>query len=449
MTAFDFAEVTRRCLDAYFTTFIFMVFTSRRKDRFILRIFSGFFAYLAFCIGENMLIVAIPEQIPTVFSQTIRYSLLLAENVLFVLSFKFAFDLSWDKLLYRYVLASAGGNVVGIVFGKFVCDMLFEDISSSAVLYVLYRIATNAVSTLLLFAVFGKNLKPDDDVLVGSKAKSVALYLAIVFFLTVITICSYILYYGTQGAFRYISFIGLTFIAALIIIVLYSIVQSNQLRLENSVTRRLWQHDRAHYEIRKESIDSINVKCHDLKKQINLICAEGKIDGEAVKSIQRSIEDYECVVETGNETLDVILTDVALRCRERKIPFHYMADGKALSFMERLDIYALFGNILDNAVERQMKENVDKRNISFELKYFGSSLLIRCSNCFTGKLSFRDGMPITDKTDKENHGFGIKSIRQIVEKYGGTMNVKAENESFKIGVILPIPKKKTTEENEK
>lgn len=56
------------------------------------------------------------------------------------------------------------------------------------------------------------------------------------------------------------------------------------------------------------------------------------------------------VARTGNETLDIVLTDKLLYCEKNNVTITCIADGKSLSFMSEEDIYSLFGNALDNAV---------------------------------------------------------------------------------------------------
>lgn len=63
------------------------------------------------------------------------------------------------------------------------------------------------------------------------------------------------------------------------------------------------------------------------------------------------------------------------------------------------------------------------------------------SNYYAGDISFDErGLPLTDKTDKENHGFGMTSISSVVEKYGGDVTIEAKNGLFKLDVLLPMPK---------
>lgn len=116
-----------------------------------------------------------------------------------------------------------------------------------------------------------------------------------------------------------------------------------------TVLRALHQ-SQLQYEGHREKAELINIKCHDLKHQIARFEANG-IDRETVENIEKLVAMYDTTVKTGNEVLDVVLTEKRLGCVAKDIKLTVMADGASLSFIKEGDLYALFGNILDNAIE--------------------------------------------------------------------------------------------------
>ncbi len=110
-----------------------------------------------------------------------------------------------------------------------------------------------------------------------------------------------------------------------------------------------------------------------------------------------------------------------------------------MSFMEVMDIFSLFGNILDNAIEHQSTLAPDKRFIHLSVRSANQLLLIHAENYFEGELVMRDGIPVTTKEDKNYHGYGMRSIRRIVEKYSGNFSISTEDQLFQIDIMLPIP----------
>ncbi|MBQ3371908.1 MAG: sensor histidine kinase, partial [Oscillospiraceae bacterium] len=137
-------------------------------------------------------------------------------------------------------------------------------------------------------------------------------------------------------------------------------------------------------------------------------------------------------------TLDTLLTAKSLRCQDLGITLTCVADGAELDFMKPTDLSVLFGNALDNAIESVEKiSNPDKRLIHLSIARQKAFLRIRVENCYEGEISFVGGLPATAK-DAKYHGYGMKSIQSIVEKYNGSMTVKAEDGWFELRVLFPI-----------
>ena len=91
------------------------------------------------------------------------------------------------------------------------------------------------------------------------------------------------------------------------------------------------------------------------------------------------------------------------------------------------DLSSLVGNILDNA--REASEQSSKRKyVQLKLVYFNHSLVGSCENSTDGKVTSLS----TRKRDQRNHGYGLKSIRQIVENYHGNLNYASDDYSFKL-----------------
>lgn len=184
-----------------------------------------------------------------------------------------------------------------------------------------------------------------------------------------------------------------------------------------------------------KNIEYINIKCHDLRKSLELLSAEA--NGERLKEIENKIRIYDGAADTGNETLDVILTEKGMVCESDGIDLTFMADGKLLSFIDTMDICSLFYNILDNAIEATRKiEDGRKKLISLKVVRVADFLKIQCFNSCVARL--HGDRFVTEKTNKRDHGFGLKSIRSIVESYGGDMKTHAENGIFEINVLIPL-----------
>lgn len=210
-------------------------------------------------------------------------------------------------------------------------------------------------------------------------------------------------------------------------------------RTEFHTMQKLWLEEQKQYRLVKENIDALNIKCHDLKHQIHHLRETGQVDPVYLDDLERSISVYNSAVRTGNETLDIVLTDKRLHCATHGIQFTCIAKGSRMAFMEVMDIFSLFGNILDNAIECEANLPPEARFIHLSVRDVNQLLFIHVENHFEGTLELRGGIPLTTKDDKDYHGYGMLSIRRIVGKYDGNFEISTGDQLFQIDIMLPIP----------
>ncbi|MBQ7244077.1 MAG: sensor histidine kinase [Bacilli bacterium] len=222
-----------------------------------------------------------------------------------------------------------------------------------------------------------------------------------------------------------------------IVILLFAYSFSHALRKDINDLHYLMQQSAKQYEISQQTIDTINIKCHDMKHRINKIVG-GSLPEDAIRDINESIAIYDALIDTGNKALDVIITEKNLICESRKIAFTKTLDGKAVSFLSEGDLFCLFGNLLDNAIEAVSDlEDPQKRYINLGLKTLGEGIVqIECVNYYAGERVFDKGLPRTTKGDEINHGFGMLSIREIVQKYSGDLTVSAKDGVFTVAIVF-------------
>ncbi len=165
-------------------------------------------------------------------------------------------------------------------------------------------------------------------------------------------------------------------------------------------------------------------------------------DNEARKAyiseLENAVAIYDTSAETGNDALDIIISEKSLLCERDNIAFSYLVDGAKLSFISSTDIAALFGNALDNAIESQLSESQTHRFISLSVKEENGFVHVHMDNCCTRSIEFVDGLPQTTKSDKRHHGFGTKSIANIAGKYSGEVFMCVEDERFNLDVLFPL-----------
>ncbi len=230
----------------------------------------------------------------------------------------------------------------------------------------------------------------------------------------------------------------------LLAVVLYlqnELFKKSAMRQELAVMNLLWKKEQEQYQLSRENIALINQKCHDLKHQIRAIRNASKEDiDKYLEEMESSIQIYESIVKTGNEVLDTILTEKSLYCRERGITVSCVADGSQMEFINTVDLYAILGNALDNAIEAVEKfKHEEKRQIDVMIYRQQNFLVMNIINPLKGNLVYEEELPVTTKGDKQYHGFGLRSMRYLVKKYDGFLNVSTDDGCFSLKILMPIP----------
>lgn len=223
---------------------------------------------------------------------------------------------------------------------------------------------------------------------------------------------------------------------SLILYILSELLQNDAMQSDLEMMTEILHREKEHYELSKENIALINLKCHDLKHQIGAL-RQGASESQ-IRQLEEVAMIYGCIAKTGNDALDVILTEKSLYCEKHGIRLTCVAQGDALAFMEELDIYSLFGNALSNAIEEVSKiTKRERRHITLNVYAKMGLLSVHVENYCESDPKFENGVPVTTK-DKSYHGFGMKSMDYIAKKYGGCLQSSYGEKKFRLDILIPL-----------
>jgi hypothetical protein len=191
--------------------------------------------------------------------------------------------------------------------------------------------------------------------------------------------------------------------------------------------------------LKAQGSELIMQKYHDLEKHLRYF-QENPTAGalnQYQAELQNTIAVFESVFETGNATLDAVLSEAYRKCQTAGITLVCMADGRLIDFMDAIDIYTIFENALDNAIESVEEISAaEKRIIHVKIYQKQLLLLIQFENYYEDHLAWEDGRLKTIKADPQNHGFGLKSIEYTVKKYQGSIKVTPGEDRFTLTILI-------------
>lgn len=216
-------------------------------------------------------------------------------------------------------------------------------------------------------------------------------------------------------------------------------------KMENDEINRLFKKQYEQYRTAVENSELLRKEMHDMKHYLAVLKREENPARchEVLADMEQALAVQETFMDTGNQVLDVILTTKTLLCQRRGIILQAMVDGEALSDIHVKDICSLFGNILDNAIEATQQVQIEERRlINLSVRQHKGFIIIECENYSENKLEIEKNrvLPGTTKSDKIRHGFGLKSIQKVAEKYNGAMTITLQEGWFKVRVLLEIGK---------
>lgn len=226
----------------------------------------------------------------------------------------------------------------------------------------------------------------------------------------------------------------------MLLMIEFDVFKRSSMEQERQIMEHLMVERERQQRLSQENVDLINIKCHDLKHQITALrdMPAGSERDKTIGELEQAVMFYDSATHTGNTALDTVLTEKSLLCERRSIDFTCMVDESCLAGIGTVDLYTLFGNALDNAIEAtEQLPDPEERMISLHVGRQGSFARIGVENTCAGSVELRDGFPATSKDDERYHGFGLKSIAMIVDRLGGNMVITPGSGHFSLAILIP------------
>lgn len=316
-----------------------------------------------------------------------------------------------------------------VVFINVISKVLYIDIEKTLV-FGLYRIIYTFAMKIIIMGVLYFLIQP----LISIKKridKATAMYFTIA-----VSVGSYILSYFYRDSINNRDTLNYILLFTLFLAILYYLIVKHSIALkknadyafiENSINMTMAQVEN----IQKEQIEIRQIK-HDYKNEL-LILGEliknkeyEKIESYIAKQTNE-INDFKSKNISGNLYVDAILNQKINQYKDIEFDMDIKI-SETLKVDDR-DMVSLLSNIIDNACEELMR--IEQHKLKLEM-YESKQLLtiIETNKCRI------DNNLVTDKEGKE-HGYGLRIIREIVDKYDGEIETTI-NDYFTIKINMII-----------
>ena len=209
-------------------------------------------------------------------------------------------------------------------------------------------------------------------------------------------------------------------------------------RQKEEIVHKYLNEQNAHYEYLEKREEKTKKFRHDLKNHICVLERLSEIDSQKYKeycdAILSKVDELRSNVSVNNSIVDAVLNRFYSDAVELNIDFNISGHMPNNCNIDAYDLCTVFSNLLSNAFDAAKKES--KKQVDIEISYDKEDIIVKVSNCFSGKLEIKNGQISTSKADKDWHGWGLQNVRDSVDKYDGIMDIDAKGNIFSVTILL-------------
>ena len=312
---------------------------------------------------------------------------------------------------------------------ELLCAVKSHPLNMNSVPVKLLQVLTGVVFYGVICGTLARKI-PDKGVYhIGPRQLASAFFMGIMFMLQAALLSS------AQALDWPMSVVGTTLIGQLYFLTLLylqtELFKKSDLQKEMETLNLLYERQRQQYQVARQNVNIINKRCHELRVQIAALrkLAPDAVPRETLEEAENAARLYDAGANSGNEVLDVVLTEKTLLCQSRRVQLNAVANGSCLQGFEPGDLYALFANALDYAIEGAVRTpDPARRNIDLLVCVRQSFIVINVIS------PAREPEAAATRTE----AYELKVLRRIVQKYSGTLTTETQNGFFAIKIIFPL-----------
>lgn len=196
--------------------------------------------------------------------------------------------------------------------------------------------------------------------------------------------------------------------------------------------------EKEYYDILEKQNQNLMLYAHDARKHLNAICelSQDPRINEYVAKLYGELTTYAQTCHSGNKLLDVMINRYLLDCDIKGIIFEYSVKECPLLYLEDLDLVAILGNLMDNAITAASQSSEKKLSLTTSVRNTYNVIVLK-NSCDISPQAKGEKL-LSTKENPSFHGYGLKSVARTVKKYNGDQywSFDQESRTFTMTVIL-------------
>lgn len=229
--------------------------------------------------------------------------------------------------------------------------------------------------------------------------------------------------------------IGLLYMNILLVFYAERAKQASDEKMELELAEQHYIMQEQYYEQLRSEQNETRAMFHEINKYMcamHALVADNELQqaSQALHDAETLFGELGQVTDVGNSVISIILNEYRQKMINEEIDFTYDVSVPVTLGITAVDAYILLGNALDNAIAACLSLPPQNRYIHLQLKLFHEVLFLHTKNPFSEKYQRR--------AKEKGHGYGLKSIKKCVEKYGGDVQISNESNVFELSARLNI-----------
>lgn len=406
------------------------------------------------------------------FRYSVECAIIVMTTVLCILNYNVAIEsspfmyLSYILLIYIFSIVIFKGNIFSKAFTTFlliailgICELLAAVFifSIAGLDFELYqkqnfiRFEGMVISQILFVYVYMFIKKKVSQEKFNLLSNRYYLLVGAILFLNVSVIVMVIWMYGNitiQNENVNNSLVVLTlcvsFIAIITIALTNKIIKDMSEKHKNDLELQQMKMEHAYFSDVNSVLEEIRILRHDMRGELAIIHAYNELDQrDNIRiHIEKKLHEMDIQLMPQIDKDNIITSFLNFKLKEAssqniEVDVQSGMTEENEIYIDKEDICRVLNNIINNAIEacNECKE-CDEKYIKLDIDMIGRSIIIKSENPYSGQLKKEGKKILTIKKDKTRHGYGLKSIKSIAEKYGGFMKLSYDDKIFTIEVHM-------------
>ncbi len=246
------------------------------------------------------------------------------------------------------------------------------------------------------------------------------------------------------NSIRLLSAMSMIGMLMLVMFVIYINDTNKKIKQYLERERELKETQKKYYEAMLQKDEDTKKFRHDVSNHI--ICLRELAEREELGEVKQYIDEMQGQMikiqkrcySIGNSVIDAVLNYYLPMLQEGvEIKVRgYLEEELSISDVE---LCTIFSNIVQNSVEELKQQQNKKKYLEIKIHTGKEDFTIEVCNSAQGKKQKgKGGFTETSKSDKKNHGIGLKNVKETVKKNKGIFRWQSTTEEFRVKVILPL-----------